>query len=427
MSIRIDHGPAGSYKTSGVIADMFIPAAKEGRLIVTNIRGINSREHVSEILGDLPETFDLIHLPTSDHIDAQKNRDYLARFFHWLPIGALLIVDEAQMVFPKSWRDSDLKKLDYPGGAQQADIDRRPKDFLTAWDMHRHWNWDICLTTTKIRKIRDDIRDVADMAYRHRDMALIGWSGRYFETKHQPEDLGSADSDQISTTTKKIPSIVWKLYESTATGTYTKTKSGFNFLKTPKMVLLLLVMAYLIYSLSTSDAPFSGHDKTVVKNDIPSKTIDNNTIQSGIEIVNKQNDTGVNVNVHTIKNGKDVLLKKEPFQGFYIRLSSLLITTTGKTKEYSYNFELINKQMVQRVRGIDLIANGYNIEYIGNCLLKLVYNDTERYITCSKPIYTKRTDNVATNNINELSVKPMKNNDILPNLELVNQNDQNID
>ena len=39
MSIKIHHGPNGSYKTSGAIQDDAVPALKDGRVIITNVRG----------------------------------------------------------------------------------------------------------------------------------------------------------------------------------------------------------------------------------------------------------------------------------------------------------------------------------------------------------------------------------------------------
>lgn len=39
VSIKIHHGPNGSNKTSGARQDDAVPALKDGRVIITNIRG----------------------------------------------------------------------------------------------------------------------------------------------------------------------------------------------------------------------------------------------------------------------------------------------------------------------------------------------------------------------------------------------------
>ena len=40
MAVKIHHGAPGSYKTSGAVMDDFTHWAREGRTIVTNVRGL---------------------------------------------------------------------------------------------------------------------------------------------------------------------------------------------------------------------------------------------------------------------------------------------------------------------------------------------------------------------------------------------------
>lgn len=236
MPIKIHHGAPGTYKTSGAMGDDFLREAKEGRLIVTNVRGV-SRERTLEVFDDLPASFDVIWI--DDRTD--EGREKLRTWFHWVPKGAYIFVDEAQDIWPRHWRDADLAKLDYPGGVEAAKRDDRPKDWAQAWDKHRHWNWDLVLTTPNIKKIRDDIRGVADGAYKHKDLALIGFKGRYVEGFHSPDDAGTAESHFYSITRKKVPSYVWKLYDSTATGKFSFTKSGTPLWKNPRVLVPLVV------------------------------------------------------------------------------------------------------------------------------------------------------------------------------------------
>jgi len=174
MSIKIHHGPPGSYKTSGAVMDDFILAAAAGRIVVTNVRGLNDRQAVVDALASVkkfiffkapvsvPDSFDIIWLDTK----TQEGRDRLARFFHWAPHGAFLLIDEAQMIFPLAWKDTHLKLLDFPGGLVAADQSNRPANFLTAFEMHRHYGWDMVLTTPSIDKIRKDIRGCSEGAYK---------------------------------------------------------------------------------------------------------------------------------------------------------------------------------------------------------------------------------------------------------------------
>ncbi|MFU4985178.1 zonular occludens toxin domain-containing protein, partial [Pseudomonas aeruginosa] len=105
----------------------------------------------------------------------------------WAPRGAFLIFDETQLLFPKSWREKDLERFDYPGGPEAAHAADRPMGWLDAWTRHRHFNWDIVLTTPNISYIRDDIRMTCEMAYKHSNLAVIGIPGRYKEAQHDAQ------------------------------------------------------------------------------------------------------------------------------------------------------------------------------------------------------------------------------------------------
>lgn len=253
MPIKIHHGPPGSYKTAGAVNDDFIPAAKAGRVVVTNVRGL-TRESVMATLDDVPETFDVINIDTS----VKEGRDRLATWFHWVPIGAFLIIDEAQSIFPKHWTAADLRGLDYPGGFEEAWKAKRPANWNDAWDMHRHYNWDVVLTTPKITKIRDDIRGAAEVAYKHKNLATVSFllKGRYLEVTHAAEDNGTSARDFLSDPVKrKVDPVVWSLYSSTATGVHSDSKFGSELLKNPRVLLLLGVLAMALYYVGRTPLP----------------------------------------------------------------------------------------------------------------------------------------------------------------------------
>jgi zona occludens toxin len=71
MPIKIHHGPPGSFKTAGAMADDFLREAKKGRVIVTNVRGV-SRERTLKRFPDLPDAFDEIHVDDKTEEGRQK-------------------------------------------------------------------------------------------------------------------------------------------------------------------------------------------------------------------------------------------------------------------------------------------------------------------------------------------------------------------
>lgn len=249
MSIKIHHGPNGSFKTSGALQDDAVPAIKEGRTIITNIRGF-TLDTVYEVFPDCPKTTEIINLSMESTDDLEK----LRRWFMWAPRGAFLIFDETQILFPKSWREKDLEQFDYPGGIEKAKEADRPTSWLDGWTRHRHWNWDVILTTPNIRYIRDDIRLTCEKAYLHANLALIGIKGRYKEAMHDAqENRPHADGSSI-VELKKISPSTFQLYESTATGQVRDTSAGKNLLFSPKILGLLGFIAILGYSIFFSES-----------------------------------------------------------------------------------------------------------------------------------------------------------------------------
>ena len=239
MAIVIRHGSNGAMKSATAVDRYLIPAIKQGRTVVTNLRGV-SLERCYQVFPYLPESLDVIFVDT----ETMEGKRQMARWFHWAPLGALLIFDEASSLFPKSWRESDIKALDYPGGLDKATQDGRPYNWLSAWEMHRHFNWDIVLTTPNIKNIRDDIRNTTEMAYRQRSLGkvLSEKFRRYKEIQHDAVKNGFALSDAISISSPKISKVAFELYDSTKTGIAQGSNAGKSVFANPKVLLLGAVL-----------------------------------------------------------------------------------------------------------------------------------------------------------------------------------------
>ena len=244
MSIKIHHGAPGSYKSSGAIHTDVLPAIKAGRHIITNVRGFTA-ERCREVLGKaVPEIFQVTYIET----ESQDGRDHFARFYHWAPKGAFFLVDEVQRIFPPSWRQSDLDRLDYPGGPDVAKEDGRPETIDVAFDMHRHHNWDFVFTTPNIKKVHAVIRAAAETAIRHTNMGLLGIGGRYKTVLHLADNSGSSMSDVLQAKPfNKVPKYVFKLYDSTTTGKVSDTIAGSSMFRDPKILFFLAIMGVCIF------------------------------------------------------------------------------------------------------------------------------------------------------------------------------------
>ncbi|MDD5392819.1 MAG: zonular occludens toxin domain-containing protein [Thiothrix sp.] len=256
MSIKIHHGFPGSYKTSGAVQDDFVPAVLEGRHVITNVRGLDSEDNIRDVLEGqglkVPESFRLTWLDTS----SSETMDMVRKWFHWVPNGAFLLLDEIQEIYPRSMRESALNKFNFPNGLDAATQAGTFETLALAFEKHRHKNLDFVVTTPHIQKVHPVVRGAAEGGYKHKNLAVLGsfFKGRYIEGFH-PVDTNGRPSDFYSVTRKSIKPYVFKLYKSTATGKATDTTAGSSLLKNGKVLGLLLLLLLLFVVLAVVPAP----------------------------------------------------------------------------------------------------------------------------------------------------------------------------
>lgn len=257
MAVKIHHGPPGSYKTSGAVMDDLVAAVFAGRTIITNVRGLDDSERIVSTLRKahprkpIPPTFELVWVDT----DTEEGIFAIQTFWWWADCGAFLLIDEAQAFWPSEMRPADWKPFDLPGGVDASRIQGRPRDYADAWTRHRHFNWDIVLTTPDIKLFHSKIRAVSETAYLHKNQAIVGLRGRYLEGMHLASKNGNA-SDFFVVRGRKIPKWVFDLYQSTSTGVVSDTNAGTPFWKHPKIAGLFIFLVFLVVFLVSRGNPF---------------------------------------------------------------------------------------------------------------------------------------------------------------------------
>lgn len=250
MTTAIHHGNPGSYKSFCITQGPVIKALEEGRTVVTNIRGLNSIERIEEALGrKMHPDAQIIY------VDADSSEGFRAMsvFFHWAPIGALICIDEVQRVYSKK-RDRDLKKFDLvlerPDGSPMPDEEvkklcplwdgnrDRPHTAENAFDQHRHYNWDIYCSTPNIAKVHNEIREVAEIAYRHKSLgSILPFSRKdWKEFAHDPEESGKQLSHYMGTPKSyAADKRIFACYQSTKTGKALGSSENRSILRDPKL------------------------------------------------------------------------------------------------------------------------------------------------------------------------------------------------
>jgi zona occludens toxin len=231
--------------------DDFVEAVFSGRVVITNVRGLNDESRVREVLSKefprrkIPDSFELVWIDT----ETEEGIYAIQSFWSWADCGAFILIDEAQAFWPSEMRPGDWAPFALRGGVDAARIQGRPRDYPDAWTRHRHFNWDIVLTTPDIKLFHAKIRSVSEAAYIHKNQALIGIRGRYLEGMHLASNNGFS-SDLFSVRHRKIPSWVFKLYQSTSTGVVSDTKAGQPMWKDPKImgltIFVLVIVAFLV-------------------------------------------------------------------------------------------------------------------------------------------------------------------------------------
>lgn len=381
MSIKIHHGPNGSYKTSGAIQDDAIPALKEGRVIITNVRGF-TLERAYTVFPDLPNTAEIINLDLESLADLERMRTW----FQWAPRGAFLIFDETQLLFPKSWRDRDLERFDFPGGPEAAHAADRPMGWLDAWTRHRHFNWDIVLTTPNVSYIRDDIRMTCEMAYKHSNLAVIGIPGRYKEAQHDAQ-LNRPPAEGTIIEYKRIRKETFALYQSTATGKTHDTKAGKSLFRSPKLALLLVLLAGCIGFVwymgplrtiggeaapTTTEPAAEPHQNSATTSSpsavvgLPARPAATGLLPAGL--------------VPDRATGAPVDLSAHPFAD---RRISIVAHAYRRSKGDIYMFALDDPEGRHlELTSWQLIGSGYRVTPKGECIAELAYEKWKATVTC---------------------------------------------
>ncbi|WP_444890266.1 zonular occludens toxin family protein [Microbulbifer sp. DLAB2-AA] len=256
MAIAIHHGPNGSFKSFGVVQRFAVPALQEGRTVITNIKGFDCIDRICEALGvNIPQDAELLYIDTQGNDEA---KDYLARWFHWAPFAALLVLDECQTLYregrggfdpnsvtikpddnvePVAWTDSE-------GNTQHIE---RPSTLWEAFERHRHFNWDVFLVSPNIGKVHKELRLNTEFAFRHRNMTgVLPWKFKpcWKEVKHDPENSGKSLSHVIQAREYKADPRIWKCYKSTETGEHRDSLVGLKIFKSPKLLFYLAIMLF---------------------------------------------------------------------------------------------------------------------------------------------------------------------------------------
>jgi len=225
-------GVPGSGKSLALVKRYIIPALRRGRMIFTNIDGLNDELpnpcvfQLSFASGIPPEDVEKLIFP----IPAKGYNKVLMD----MPAKAIAIVDEAQVF----WNSRDFGTTNN-------------KEILPYFQKHRHYGHDIVLATQHFEQLDSGIRRLSECHYRLKRMKNFGMSNAI--------NVGVFNQG-LTIVGKPVATEVWKIDRSIF-GCYksyendkiaeVKYKSHNVFLRSPIMWICFLVLCWFLWAVYT--------------------------------------------------------------------------------------------------------------------------------------------------------------------------------
>ena len=383
MSIKLYWGANGAYKSASAVQDDIIPELKKGRHVYTNIRGC-TLDKVLEVFPNLPEGADVTYIDTSKPGAIEELRQWPWK----APKGSLVVLDEIQLIYPRAWTAKKYEELyNQFKTFDEAEQAGEPFNLLDGFTRHRHWNFDVVMTTPSIKMVRSEIRDTTEVAYRQANMALIGIKGKFKRAMH-PADENKPGRDSL-VETKKIKAETFRCYQSTATGQVQDTRSGTNLFKSPR---LLFALAFSALSFSyaffnggleyfTSGGDLHAQEETVSAPEPSEKVVD-------VDI--QEDSPSPPVDVSAAMGGEPFddfdIVVGHAFDGMDIRIIGSLEGERNGEQYRNYMFRLFPPDASPfSLYSRDMQLSGYEVVYISSCHALLMYEGGEIPVFCGLP------------------------------------------
>jgi zona occludens toxin len=416
MSANILHGAPGSFKSASAFWFEVLPALREGRVVVTNIEGILTKETIEIELDEVfPQTADIWRLSSQ----TEKGLYLWRRWFWWMPVKAFIIIDEVQDVFPNDSKVFKPEELDSKGIESIKDLlptkfydhykiaiaDFKPEisegtsddtgetilddngDILYPKLMreanmrHRKYNWDIIYCTPEISEIHKLVRSVCEFAYFHKYNTALEFIP-YFKRRprihqHSPKSSGLPMKKDDPIKWRRVPLEVHKCYRSTSTGKITKV-GAINAFKSPTLLFIITLLFVCV-----SYAFWWGF----IKND-DNKVIQATQKNSSISVESTKENTSFFGPSSVDKNSIELNFSlKLPYDSTKIYMTGYQTVFLNKDKKYKeYFFSLISGKDEILMNSNDLYYFGISVEFVNDCTVNLIDGDKKLLVRCSPKI-----------------------------------------
>ncbi|GEM77534.1 zonular occludens toxin domain-containing protein [Vibrio sagamiensis] len=438
MAITIRTGGNGSYKSAYTAWFSILPALKAGRVVVTNLEGMEPLHVIEERLNiQFPSSTKLIRIFSRSEVGI----DLWQHFFCWCPLNSLIVIDECQDIFSKNvgfdgrkikhrpleeflphlpdWyseffhsrhvpvdmttlKESEVDDL----GCAEYDSQGRiiyPLTYNEGFMRHRKYNWDIELLSPDWQQIDSSIKACAEQAFFHKNRDKMFFAKRKPYIYQHPVNVTKPvipTKKDAGLFTQKIPLEAHLLYKSTGTGAITKSGGLNPLFKSPKFLFTLFIifscMGYFCYVafdlLSQNESPVSTNE--------PKTQTDSQVVQSGSVPSVKED----HQSIHDISGRGDHHSNSEQGRPTYVPVKEILyfeglesaylsgfhsakktVVVKGKSyvnREYDVIINIYASDGLYSVNQKYLEAVGVKFEVIHECLMILKQDDRKSLLTC---------------------------------------------
>lgn len=235
MALSIYVGPPGSGKTYNAVESVALPAAKAGRTILTNIKGIVPEKWAEETGCDPAKIIvvDEDWFRQEAHYPALTDKEML---LGGIPSGALVLIDEAYTVFPT---DSGAVS------ARQIEWVRTHRHFVSTDGIAT----DLVLISQDVMSIHPRVRSVVEYVSQVRNLRHVGLGKRFRVDVYSSWRMNKGT--HVGQTFHRYDKNIFRLYksfEATGAAKVVMTDKKQRAIKPKHIVFLAFAVGLVIYA-----------------------------------------------------------------------------------------------------------------------------------------------------------------------------------
>lgn len=351
-----------------------LPAACEGRLVVTNIP-IN-KEAVAKFYSQ--EVADLIIVVKSNFTDYGMVRPFAVpddyTKYDWKNEkgqGPLFVVDEAHLSIGR-----DAKK-----------------EILEYLSLHGHYGHDIIMVTQNPQKLHRDLKDMIEVCHRCIKKSVFGDDTHYIKKTYH--GVSGRNEDYVREEEREYKTQYFQFYQS-----HTQSSIAVDEAKPKDANAVMFPRKKLIIGMLVLAVPMSIYFfGKMISPSAPKQTASTQSNQAQqVQQTNQTQSVSAAPVPQAPKPQAEPEIPHHPFYKVALHVDGIAFyTLKGREYKEAYFVASQNGQSVFTIASADLRMAGYDVAIYGDCLVRLTYNKIyDDWIVCDSPTIAVNTPEPST-------------------------------